>query len=39
LSVIEGNNYTNFKIEPVFYLKSGLKISGEGTIKKPFVIE
>lgn len=38
-SVIEGSNYTNFKIEPVFYLKSGLKLSGNGTIEKPFVIE
>lgn len=38
-SVIEGTNYTNFNIEPVFYLKSGLTLSGNGTIEKPFVIE
>jgi hypothetical protein len=38
-ATIEGTNQTNFYIEPVFYIKYGLNISGKGTIENPFVIE
>ncbi|MGE5456096.1 MAG: DUF6273 domain-containing protein [Ignavibacteriales bacterium] len=38
-ATIEGTNQTNFYIEPVFYIKYGLKIKGKGTINNPFAIE
>ncbi len=38
-ATIKGTNHTNFNIEPVFYLKYGLKINGKGTVENPFVIE
>jgi hypothetical protein len=38
-AVIEGTNHTNFNIEPVFYLKYSLKLTGKDTIENPFIIE
>lgn len=39
LVTIENATHVNFEVQPVFYLKSGIKLKGKGTVTDPFIIK